>query len=144
VIQDTSARGTYRVVNIHDDVAWFHFEGWISGGLWTPTEKYLESIILQHGAVLMVGNGWKWNGYDPQYRRGCTAWFLKRRASIRGVHLLVNSPVLRMGVQVVNLVVPIIRAYDEPASFMADASELVPRLSAHLHRNSLESPTSSP
>ncbi len=142
MVHEESARGTYGVVNIHGDVAWFHFQGWIRGGLWSRTEAYLDSIIAEHGAVLMLGNGWKWNGYDPLYRKGCTAWFLKRRSSIRGVHLLVNSPVLRMGVQVVNLVIPIIQAYDDAAAFMAEASELVPRLSTHLHRANLEAPAS--
>lgn len=144
MVQHSDARGKYRVVELHRDAVWFHFEGWIGGELWPPTEQLLESVIDRFGTVLMLGNGSGWNGYEPAYRQGCTAWFLKRKREIRGVHLLVNSPVLRMGVQVVNLVVPIIHAYVDPSEFMTQATELVPLLTTYLHRAGLETPSSAP
>lgn len=142
MVEQSNSRGSYRVVPIVDDVVWFHFEGWVDADLWSPTEELLDRIIKSRGQVLMLGNGVDWTGYEPGYRVACTRWFLRRRASIRGVHLLVRSRILRMGVQVVNLAIPIIDGYYEPGEFMAEASRLVPLLETHLRRHSLSSPLS--
>ncbi len=41
--------------------------------------------------------------YAPGYRDAWTHWFLDNRRGIASTHLVVQSPLLRMGVQVVNL-----------------------------------------
>jgi len=140
MVEQSNSRGSYRVVPIVDDVVWFHFEGWVDADLWRPTEELLDRTIESRGHVLMLGNGIDWTGYEPGYRVACTRWFLRQRASIRGVHLLVRSRILRMGVQVVNLAIPIIDGYSEPEAFMAEASRLVPLLETHLRRHGLSSP----
>jgi len=142
-VEQNNSRGSYRVVPLVDDVVWFHFEGWVDADLWPPTEELLDRVIETRGQVLMLGNGIAWTGYEPGYRVACTRWFLRQRDSIRGVHLLVRSRVLRLGVQVVNLAIPIIDGYSEPEAFMAESSRLVPLLAGHLHRHGLPSPLGS-
>jgi hypothetical protein len=139
-VERVTARSKYKVVHLVDDVVWFHFEGFLAAEFWPPTEKLLEGVIAQHGRALMLGNGLYLDGYEPAYRQDCTRWFVRRRGKLRGVHLLVRSRIVRMGVQVVNLAVPVIEGYDDPAVFMEHACALVPRLATYLHRAGLESP----
>jgi hypothetical protein len=136
----SDGRGRYEVTHLVSDVVWFHFEGWVTGDLWRPSEELLESVIADQGHVLMLGNGAKWSGYEPAYREGCTRWFLRRRRVVRGVHLLVRSRLLRMGVQVVNLAIPIIEAYDDAAAFMKQAEGRVRNIDALLRTFGIERP----
>jgi hypothetical protein len=140
IVMRESARGRYVVAPLGDDVVWFRFDGYVAGAWWAPTEAVLDAVIRAHGHVLMLGDGWSWTNYESSYRTGCTRWFMARRATIRGVHLLVQSAILRMGVQVVNLVVPVISGYGDVAAFTGKAAELVPDLAARLREAGVPAP----
>lgn len=88
----------------------------------------------------MLGNGLAWRGYEPAYRVQCTRWFSRRRRELRGVHLLASAPILRMGIQVVNLVAPVIHPYGDKGEFMTAANQHVPQLATQLLRAGLRSP----
>jgi hypothetical protein len=134
MFEHKDARGRCSIVPLKGDAVWFEFEGWIAGAAWPQTEQILESTILRHGTILMVGNGWGWQSYEPTYRMAWTSWFLKRQRDVRGVHLLVRSPILRMGIQVVNLAIPIIRPYNDLKEFRTVVERVAPEARVYVNK----------
>jgi hypothetical protein len=126
VVDFQDLRGRCVVCKLHQDILWFQFEGTLSVAAWKPAETALEETIASHGSVMLIGNGWTWHTYGPGFRSAWTSWFLRRRAQVRGVHLLISSPMLRMGVQVVNLAIPIIQPYGAVDDFTSAVDRAAP------------------
>ena len=73
-----------------------------------------SSATARERRVTLIGDGGDWLNYESSYRPLWTSWFREHRRNIDSVHLLVRSPFLRMGVQVVNLVSDnIIKTYND-------------------------------
>ena len=142
MLEHVDRLGSYKVENLFGDVVWFQFDGGIAASLWAPTQIFLERVIEERGQVLMLGNGELWTSYEAGYRQGCTAWFLRRRQKISAVHLLTRSTLLQMGINLVNLAIPIITAYSDPQEFWSSVSAQVPTLETRLERTGLRKPGS--
>lgn len=136
----TTSRMSYRCLWLSGNVVWFQCAGYVTAETWAPSERILERVIAHRGSVLMMCNGLEWTNYETGYRTGVTRWFLARREQLHSAHILIRSPFVRMGVQVVNLAVPALVPYDDARAFRAFATREVPNLDATLRAKGLPVP----
>ena len=81
---------------------YFYFEGQVE--LWMfDASMAAADAALASGQAFLHGDGEHWKSYAAEYRHRWTDWFGENRPRIAHVNLLIRSPILRMGVQVVNL-----------------------------------------
>jgi len=81
---------------------YFYFEGSVDLASF-DLSMGAANQALASGRAFLHGDGENWKDYQATYRQRWTDWFTTNRASIAHVNLLIRSPILRMGVQVVNL-----------------------------------------
>jgi hypothetical protein len=109
-------------------VFFFHFRGHVPTAAFEPTMRQITRAALER-RVTLIGDGSNWMNYEAPYRPLWTNWFIKHRRNIDAVHLVVRSPFLRMGVQVVNLVTnDIIKTYGDRAQLAEIVYERWPHL----------------
>ena len=58
-------------------------------------------------------------GYEPACRSAVTDWSLKHRSQVTRVHVFVTQRLVRMGVTVTSLVVPMLESHESRVSFVA-------------------------
>lgn len=96
-------------------VAYFSFRGVLPAEAALPGAEVLEAMLAKQKNIVMLGDGRDWQTYAPGYRSFWVSWFREKRESVTGVHLLVRSAILKMGVQMVNLAISgRITAYSNP------------------------------
>jgi len=102
VIVAEGPRGRIVTARIGAPDVYFYFEGRVELEWFAPTMVLVDDAVRRGGARLW-GDGEAWMSYAPGYRDAWTRWFLDNRSGVASTHLVVQSPLLRMGVQVVNL-----------------------------------------
>jgi hypothetical protein len=102
VIVAGGPRGRIVTAKIGAPDVYFYFEGRVELEWFEPTMVLVGEAVRRGGARLW-GDGEGWMSYAPGYRDAWTRWFLDNRRGIASTCLVVQSPLLRMGVQVVNL-----------------------------------------
>jgi hypothetical protein len=97
-----SARGRIFSARIGPSAAYLYFEGHIDRELFERTMGPATAAV-EAGGALLYGDGENWQTYAVGYRDAWTRWLIEHRARIARTQLVIRSPILRMGVQVVNL-----------------------------------------
>jgi hypothetical protein len=95
-------RGRVFSAKLAPDKVFFYFEGHIDLEMWAPSMPIANEVV-QTGKARLYGDGENWKTYEVGVRNAWTSWFLKHRKAVAHTRLVANSPILRMGVQVVNL-----------------------------------------
>lgn len=98
----TSAMGRIFTAKVAPDAVYFYFEGHIEEE-WFDSTMVFANDVLRSGAGRLYGDGGKWKTYASGYRASWTSWFTRNRARLAHTYLVAGSPVIRMGIQVVNL-----------------------------------------
>ncbi|AKU97049.1 hypothetical protein AKJ09_03713 [Labilithrix luteola] len=98
----TGAMGRIFTAKLAPDAVYFYFEGHIEEE-WFESTMTFANDVLRSGAARLYGDGGKWKTYASGYRGAWTTWFTKNRAKLTHTYLVAGSPVIRMGIQVVNL-----------------------------------------
>lgn len=120
-------RGRLFTARLSPKSVYFYFEGHIDLAVWEPSMVVANDIVRSGGAEL-YGDGGNWKTYAAGYREAWTKWFLEHRARLAKTYLVTASPLLRMGVQVVNLFVPnAITALSQTADLYRTLHEKHPR-----------------
>ena len=84
------------------DSVYFYFEGHVDLAMFEPTMGFANEVAGT-GKGRLYGDGASWKTYEAGYRNAWTTWFLANRTRVAHTRLVVTSPILRMGVTVVNL-----------------------------------------
>ncbi|RYE94903.1 MAG: hypothetical protein EOO75_00720 [Myxococcales bacterium] len=108
-------------------VVYFYFEGHTDLAMFEPSMVVINDV-LRAGQAELYGDGEGWKSYASGYRDAWTQWFLRNRQHLAHTHLVIRSPLLRMGVQVVNLVA------SSPIEALDQSAELYRRLRARVPR----------
>jgi hypothetical protein len=95
-------RGRIFTARLAPDKVYFYFEGHVELDMF-ETSMPIANEVLKSGAAKLYGDGENWKTYAVGYRNAWTSWFIKNRKVVTRTRLVVNSPLLRMCVQVVNL-----------------------------------------
>jgi hypothetical protein len=95
-------RGRVFSARLAPDKVFFYFEGHVELEMYLPSMPIANEVV-QTGQARLYGDGENWKTYEVGVRNAWTSWFLKHRKAVAHTRLVANSPILRMGVQVVNL-----------------------------------------
>ncbi|MFO0681690.1 MAG: hypothetical protein U0234_06550 [Sandaracinus sp.] len=98
----TGPRGRIFTTLLDASHVYFYFEGQVELAMFDETMAPANQALAS-GRAYLHGDGGNWKNYAAEYRTRWTDWFVQNRARIAHVDLMVRSPILRMGVQVVNL-----------------------------------------
>lgn len=98
----TGPRGRIFTAQLAPGKTFFYFEGHVDTVMFAPT-MHVANECLKTGAAELYGDGENWRTYETGYRTAWTDWFLANAKNLTHTRLVVKSPILRMGVQVVNL-----------------------------------------
>jgi len=89
-----------------------------------------RKAVDQHGIFHMWVDSWEFKNYETPFRTRWTAFFAEvaDAGKMGGVHMVISSPVVRMGVSVANLFLKKIQiqVYDDQATFMAALKKQFP------------------
>ena len=78
----------------------------------------LETMLAQRGKLHLFADTWGVTDYDPRFREQMTTWFKHHRSQLHGVHVLVKSPLVRMGVATINLMLGgLLTTYSDAAKY---------------------------
>jgi hypothetical protein len=129
----SSSRGSISVLRLKPDTLLYRFEGYLSEEMFDPSMVFANAAIARYPKVDLMGDGERWFGYEPGYRRAWTKWFLAHRKQVRAAHLMSKSPIVRMGAQVINLALGagLLHIHKERVAFDALVADLSPPISAH-------------
>lgn len=94
--------GRIFTAKLAPDKVFFFFDGHVELDMFAPS-MVIANEVVKSGAATLYGDGGTWKSYGPGYRGAWTDWFMAHRKSLVATHLVAASPVIRMGVQVVNL-----------------------------------------
>lgn len=98
----TSDRGRVFTTRVSATGVFFYFEGHVDLDMFSTTMVHADAA-LSTGRAMLFGDGQNWQTYAVGYRDAWTRWFLTNRKRVAHTPLFVRSPLLKMGVQVVNL-----------------------------------------
>jgi hypothetical protein len=127
----SNERGCVLTVEVLPSVVFFRFEKHVGNDMFEPSVRICNRALDASKSITMIGDGGNWDGYDAGYRNQWTDWFIKNRKRITAVHLLTRSAIVRMGVQVVNLMTNnIIQPYASAPEFRRALLERVPKFDA--------------
>lgn len=77
-----------------------------------------NDVIARHGSLVAFHDWQQISGYDSKARTRLTKWGDAIRDEVKGVHILVGSKLVKMGVTVASLVLGnMLTAYDDRARF---------------------------
>lgn len=123
----TTPSGRIFTAQMAPHVVYFYFEGHIDVPMFEPS-MVIVNELLRTGRAELYGDGETWKSYTTGYRDAWTQWFLQNRRHLAHTHLVIRAPLLRMGVQVVNLVA------SSPIEALDQSAELYRRLHARVPR----------
>ena len=123
----TTPTGRIFSARMAPEVVYFYFEGHTDLPMFEPS-MVIVNEVLRTGRAELYGDGETWKSYVSGYRDAWTQWFLRNRRQLAHTHLVIRAPLLRMGVQVVNLVA------SSPIEALDDSAELYRRLRARVPR----------
>jgi hypothetical protein len=123
----TGARGRIFTASVAPHHVYFCFEGHIELEMFEPSMVVVNEAV-RAGLTTLYGDGENWKTYAGGYRDAWTRWFLQNRDRLAHTYLVVNSPLLRMGVQVVNLFA------SNPITALSRGAQLYDKLRAQVPR----------
>lgn len=97
-----SERGRIFTTLLDESKVYFYFEGHVELDMFAQTMGPANQTI-RSGRAALYGDGELWKTYHAGYRKEWTDWISRNQSSLSAIHLLIHSPILRMGVQVVNM-----------------------------------------
>jgi hypothetical protein len=68
-----------------------------------PMLKTLDEIVTRDGSIVLFQDWSKMTGYDAEVRTRLTQWTVENRRRVIAVHILVSSPIVKMGVATAGL-----------------------------------------
>lgn len=78
------------------------YEGVVPGDVCGPVSAFADAEIQRAGRLAFFIDAERMKSYDSTFRRQWTEWLGDRRAKLDGVHLLIRSRVVQMGLTIVN------------------------------------------
>lgn len=99
-----STQGVVELVHLAHGVLGSRMVGHLDLALTRETLAYTDRVLERDGASQMFHDWADMTGYDGEARAMCTDYARGRFRLIRGVHLLVRSPIVSMGIATANLV----------------------------------------
>lgn len=102
VVLATCNGGRIFTTLVSDSSVYFYFEGHVELDMFEATIGPANAA-LKSGKATLYGDGANWKTYAGGYRDAWTKWFMSNRGRLGHTYLLIRSPILKMGVQVVNL-----------------------------------------
>jgi hypothetical protein len=98
------------------DVVVVRFTGHVSADLVPGVVDSLERA--QRGTPIdYFFDAWELHSYDSQLRTRLTSWFAANRKSVRSLHTVTKSKIVKMGIGVANVVLGFIIDHADRASF---------------------------
>ena|SRR5690242_13989749 len=100
----------------------------VRGHLTTTLSDRIQ--IVGNRAITEIGKIWiccDWSemtAYDSRARTDLTRWALDRDRSIHGLHIVVATPIVRMGVSVASMFLKRLTSYETRAAFLRAFDEL--------------------
>src|SRR5262249_52962297 len=96
-------RGRLFAAPLAENSDYYYFEGHVEQSMFEATIGPAEEATRSGNAILF-GDAEHWQTYDTACRDAWTRWFTAHRRSHVSSYLVTGSRLIRMGVQVVNLV----------------------------------------
>ncbi len=131
-LEVSSSRGSISVERVRPDAILYRFEGHLSEEMFEPSMAFANAAIARYPKIDLMGDGERWIGYEPGYRRAWTRWISAHRKQIRVAHLMSKSSIVRMGAQVINLALGagVLHIHKDRVAFDALVAGLSPPISA--------------
>jgi len=86
--------------------------------LFEPVIQVTEAAMSQAPRLVIFVDGERFEGYETEFREKWTRWFLKNRARLDGMHFLVRSAIVKMGLNLIGLAVSgLVKPYSDRAQF---------------------------
>ena len=99
------------------------FTGIAQGAMMPPLFEELDRVLEADGGLTVFIDGGRLDSYDSECRKLWSGWLVERRGRI-GLHILVRSRLLQMGVDLVNAVVGgFMRTHHDPDDFARARAE---------------------
>ncbi len=82
-----------------------------------------DQVVAKAGSIEGFHDWSELVGYESESRRAVTDWSLSHRSDVVRVHVHVTQQLVRMGVSVTSMVVPVLKSYDSRTTLIAAFEE---------------------
>jgi hypothetical protein len=126
------AHGSLTIGALSPSIVYMQLTGKILGSFFPPVVPIVDVLLIPGQKLTFFVDGEAWTGYEPAYRDAITGWFKTHPNVIAKVHILVDSALVRMGIQVVNLGIGnLLKASAHRAPFEVELAKNVPNFYSH-------------
>ncbi len=119
-------RGYVQVKKLAPGVIFFRKAGYLVNPLYDAVIDIFTDEVESAGKLIMICDCYEFENYEAGYRQLWQDWFSKHKGSIRAP-ILFRSAFVKMGVQLVNMIVKVFEPYSDEPAFLSGVANTWPQ-----------------
>lgn len=124
-VRFSTAQGSIEMTFPSRHMVVIRYRGHAETGLATPVLEKLTRTAYSSQALCVMNDAEALTDYESGFRQQWTEWIRQNRHYVKAFHLLHSSSVIRVGVNLANVIVgDVIKSYRDRAAFEAAVDEL--------------------
>jgi hypothetical protein len=118
-------RGYVQLKKLGPGVLFFRKAGYLVNSLYDAVIETFTQELANSGSLVIICDCRDFENYEPGYRQRWGNWFMSNRGRVKAP-ILVQSTLVKMGVQIINMLVHVFEPFASEEAFLAGVKEVWP------------------